>query len=329
MRSLLTACFVGCLFAASVRADAGTPEKVSFETVDEVELRGTFYPNDNNTKAPCALLLHNVGNGHSSQEHGWESLARELQKEGYAVLTFDFRGHGKSTSVSAAFWKAAPSSYFKTGTPKKDTIDHKSFLPAYVPYLVNDIAAARRFLDAKNDARQCNSSNIVLIGAQEGATLGSLWLAAEWSRRPPRVPGVTNPSAYGQDVTAAVWLSMATTLGNNGLGPKLSKWIQPLRDKTPMAFLYGEDDKSASKVAKEMCEKILKIDTPPRPKYTAARGIGGRIAGVELLESSKEVKAISNYLKKVQEESRGEVPWQDRDNKRVKVEFVDVKKLLQ
>lgn len=95
-----------------------------------------------------------------------------------------------------------------------------------------------------------------------------------------------------------------------------------------MAFLYGEDDKSASKLSKEMCEKILKIDTPPRPKYTAARGIGGKIAGVELL-SSKEVKAIVNYLKVVQEESRGDVPWQDRDSKRAKSDFVDIKRHLQ
>jgi pimeloyl-ACP methyl ester carboxylesterase len=329
MRSLLIACIAGCLLAASLRADQPPPEKVSFETVDEVELKGTFYPNENNVKAPCALLLHNIGNGHSSREHGWDQMAKELQREGYAVLTFDFRGHGQSTSVSPAFWKAAPSAYFKTGTPKKDTIDHKSFLPAYIPYLVNDIAAARRFLDAKNDARLCNSSNIVLIAAQEGATLGSMWLASEWFRRPPRVPGVNNPPAYGQDVTAAVWLTMATTLGNNGVGPKLSKWIQPLRDKTPMAFLYSEDDKSATKFAKEMTDKILKIDTPPRPKYTAARNVSGRLNGVDILGSTKEVKAIANYLQKVQEDSRGDVPWQDRDSKRAKVEFVDVKRFMQ
>ena len=39
----------------------GEPEKVGFETVDEVELKGTFYPSDQATKAPCVLLLHNVG----------------------------------------------------------------------------------------------------------------------------------------------------------------------------------------------------------------------------------------------------------------------------
>ena len=58
------------LLATTAFAQAQTaPDKVSFETVDEVELKGTFYPSDQNIKAPCALLLHNVG-GSSSQAAG-------------------------------------------------------------------------------------------------------------------------------------------------------------------------------------------------------------------------------------------------------------------
>jgi dienelactone hydrolase len=137
-------------------------EKVSFETVDEVELQGTYYRSDQGTKAPCALLLHDIGG--NSRQPGWADLARKLQKEGYAVLLFDFRGHGKSTAVQPAFWKVTANTKIRGASTKKQEIHYKDFPATYMPMLVNDIAAARRFLDLKNDAKECNSRNLVVTG---------------------------------------------------------------------------------------------------------------------------------------------------------------------
>src|SRR5262249_50434133 len=73
---------------------AADKERVKFDTWDQVEIHGTFYPGSKGNKSPCALLLHPIGA--NSQMQGWDELASSLQKEGFAVLTFDFRGHGDS-----------------------------------------------------------------------------------------------------------------------------------------------------------------------------------------------------------------------------------------
>src|SRR5712691_7734061 len=70
-------------------------ETVKFETVDSVDLKGTYWPSTKGKKAPVAILLHKIGG--KSKDAGWSDLAEDLQKAGFAVLAFDFRGHGEST----------------------------------------------------------------------------------------------------------------------------------------------------------------------------------------------------------------------------------------
>src|SRR4051794_20318636 len=67
-----------------------TKEDISFETVDDVKLIGTFYKGKG-TESPVAILIHRFGSDRSK----WQALAKHLQANlGFAVLTFDLRGHG-------------------------------------------------------------------------------------------------------------------------------------------------------------------------------------------------------------------------------------------
>src|SRR5262245_24952521 len=152
---LLPAALAALALTAAARAQK-PPEKVTFETVDEVKIAGKFYPSDLGVKAPCALMLHPLGG--SSAHPNWEELARALQRKGYAVLSFDFRGHGDSTAVSQAFWKVTANSNAmpKAAAKKADKITQKDFPPLYLPMLANDITAARHHLDERNDAKECN-----------------------------------------------------------------------------------------------------------------------------------------------------------------------------
>src|SRR5262245_32502986 len=87
---------VGCaLICWPQTGRAAEPERVRFDTYDQVEIHGTYYPGDMGNKSPSALVLHALGG--SSREEGWDNLAKELQKKHFAVLLFDFRGHGEST----------------------------------------------------------------------------------------------------------------------------------------------------------------------------------------------------------------------------------------
>src|SRR5438132_3910837 len=275
-------------------------EKVTFETVDEVELHGTYFPSAQGAKAPCVLMLHDLS-GNATGWNEWAALTTKLQKDGFAALQFDFRGYGKSTTVHPAFWKASDNTKIRGANLRKSEIHHRDFPASYMPVLVNDIAAARRFLDEQNDAKHCNSRNLFLIGAQEGATLGALWLATEWQRRPPRQNGLNLPP-YGEDVGAAVWLSILPTLGHS-LRPEfqVKKWLGPLRDRTPMFFLYGEEDRTASALATELCDRVLKIDVPPRPKFTGSKAFRTQAGGAGLLtqRSLSVDEKILNYLSNV------------------------------
>ena len=76
-------------------------------------------------------------------------------------------------------------------------IDASRFPNKYFFQLVNDVAAAKSFLDSRNDSGELNSSDIYVVGAGEGATIGALWMASEFSRKRIELqssPATTKPS---------------------------------------------------------------------------------------------------------------------------------------
>jgi non-lysosomal glucosylceramidase len=77
--------------AAPIPAGA---EAVQLTTPDGVALAGLYYP-PSQPVAPGVLLLHQRG----GRKENWTSLAQLLQKNGYAVMTVDFQGHGQSKGV--------------------------------------------------------------------------------------------------------------------------------------------------------------------------------------------------------------------------------------
>ncbi|HYT90834.1 MAG TPA: hypothetical protein VEL76_19145, partial [Gemmataceae bacterium] len=155
--------------------------EVRIPTVDGVDLRGTFYAGQRGQKSPCVMFLHAFGE--DGARPGWVPLIAELQQAGFAVLRFDFRGHGDSTRVNAAFWKqSANVSGIRGGKAGKVQIVAKDFASNYRCVLANDIAAARAFLDERSFMGECDSTNMILIGEKDAATLGALWLNSECYR---------------------------------------------------------------------------------------------------------------------------------------------------
>jgi hypothetical protein len=311
----------------SVRAQ-GKPEPVKFKTADGVTIKGKFYPGENNN-APTVMMLHNVNE--NSKKAKWLNLAAKLQEKGYAVLTFDFRGHGDSTSVDAeTFWKQRFNLMHVPGGPKGLNIDNSKFHKAYYPALVNDIAAAKAFLDKKNDAKECNSSRIILIGAETGATLGALWLKSEWQRYKVRVhditgkplvdrfgpiPDTTKPPE-GSAVINCLWLSISPTLGSRTVELYSLLYKAAKERGIPMAFVHGKDDKSGRILAKSLENKLVvykkKGERDDKYKFTAAWEIpdSGKLKGQELLQT-KTIQGIVDYLDEATKD-RGE-DWMERE----------------
>jgi hypothetical protein len=313
--SALVGLFGILAFEAQGGGDRG--EKVRFTTVDGVEIQGTFFTGKRN--APTIMMLHALGE--DSRKKSWVSLAESLNKEGYAVLTFDFRGHGQSTAIdSSLFWKIANNVAAVKGAPKKESIEYKDMSKAYFPVLVNDIAAAKAFLDHRNDTGACNTSSFVVLGADTGATLGGIWLNAEWHRFRFEPLTFTTPATIakiseGKDTIAAIWLSATSKLGSRTI--QLSKLLEvPGKENaTPMVFMYSDQDTSGKNIGQGVVKawKGTKKDDK-KFAYTGAVPIegGGKLIGAGLLQKSLPTeKAIVDYIKDVAEAKGQE--WGERD----------------
>ncbi|MBN1429535.1 MAG: alpha/beta fold hydrolase [Anaerolineae bacterium] len=88
-----------------VPVSALEPQPIQFQSADGIQLAGTYWP-PAQSPAPGILLMHMMG----KTKESWEILPALLQGIGmvhdgtqpsYAVLAFDFRGHGESSGDAA------------------------------------------------------------------------------------------------------------------------------------------------------------------------------------------------------------------------------------
>lgn len=300
----------------------GDFERVRFDTVDQVELHGTFYPSAKGKRSSCVLLLHSLGK--DSQQEGWDKLAKELQSKGYAVLSFDFRGHGKSDRVEMPFWTDQVNTMnrtLKNYTPSKlkDKISFKDFPASYYPRLVDDIAAAKVFIDRRNDAGDCNSASLIVIGAGDGGALGAMWMNSEYSRYRitgnPLLPATIKrePNSEGRSLVAAVWLSITPSLNKQGTIP-VGDWIKSVGhdNRVPMYFIYGAKDGNGESYAQRYAS-LAKAGT--KPGVTGSKAVPDtKLTGPELLtvKSPNVPDLIAQYLEKVTKDNPGG-DWDKRD----------------
>lgn len=294
--------------------------RVPIQTADYVELDGTYYRGNKGRDTPCVIIVHKFGSDRTKS--GLDDLAKALNAEGFAVLTFDLRGHGGSVNVSPGFWTLPPNrnGILRANPTRQTTISAANFKPTYFPWLVNDVAAARRFMEVKNDAGELNAQSIFIIGAGEGASLGLAFVASEWNRqftigvRALQSSGTTKIA--GKDIAGGVWLSITTRPNNNFL--HLRDWIRnmpAMREDNPMCFIYSERDKQSKTDSEELLralmqgsagrEKIHKLDQKIELK-------GTDLAGQALLGPAADAlgvrQSVVAYVKKVMAERRA-IPW--------------------
>jgi hypothetical protein len=308
--------------------------RARFTTVDGVEINGHFYEGGKKggVDTPVVMLLHAYESNSLTKD--WINLAESLQKSGYAVLSFDFRGHGDSTTVAdpALFWSNPTNrNFIKSPNPKRVSIEAKDFKPEYRTALINDIASAKAWLDRKNDNKQCNTGATILIGAEEGATLGAIWLNSEWYRFRMVQKGfvlVNVPEPEGADVCACVWLSMSTKLGAGATTsiPVHSTLLLPARyQATPMLFVHGDGDAVGKALATKL-DKDLKDPKAPKGKFkfTGALEVKGtKLTGAGLLKTPGASGDITTWLDEVSLKGR---EWVDREFAKTQYYWINVGK---
>jgi len=131
-------------------------QTVNFLTDDGVSIIGSYYSplsvvnnaSSSTATTPTIILLHMLGKDRST----WNPFASTLsQKEGYAVLSIDLRGHGESVKQNNG-----------------NTISFQSFTPVDYNKMVLDVKAAKQFLITNKSA---NPNNISIVGASIGANV--------------------------------------------------------------------------------------------------------------------------------------------------------------
>ena len=340
--------------APTLGQDEG-PEVGRFKTADGLKLAYQWYAGGKAQKSDCVLFVHNYG---SDMTKGpWAALALSLQKQNYSVLSFDLRGHGKNTDNAAMdkpdeFCKKENAFNRHAGSgmnPKAiKEIKQTKFLPAYYPYLVNDLLGARRFLDEKNDASQCNSGRIFIIAEQSICPMVMLWIATEHKRFGvgPGTRGAfdeVEKYAAGNDIAGVIFLSWAGPPGPGGasalaVAARIMREKEvysetvlvgdQIKKKIAMAFIYGKDDKGSAFEARNWFTKFgipaAKTDDSELRKYIREVAGAEKLTGIKLLDILEKPKdkdekvsalesQIISFFKKTREKDLSGINWKKRN----------------
>ncbi|HUV38154.1 MAG TPA: alpha/beta fold hydrolase [Planctomycetota bacterium] len=223
-------------------------ETVTFGTSDGVMLTGTLTPaSAGRPDAPVVVFCHEfTSNRHSATKYGWF-----LEKAGFRVFSFDFRGHGESGSLAGY-------------TPRQWITEHE----------MCDLRAAIRYLRSRRDTGR---SAIGLFGVSRGAVT-----AIVVAERDDAVSGVVSDSAFSTshtlfaymrrwapifvdsrllvlsapDVLFSVFRWLAARLAEHRLGVRFTQVMPAIRRlRKPVFLLHGECDTYISSDQARMLHK--------------------------------------------------------------------------
>jgi predicted esterase len=296
---------------------SGDRETIRCQTADGVELVGDFYkpPENVGKRAPCVILLHAVGpNREAASRKDFGELPKKLQQGGFAVVTFDFRGYGESRTVDPQ--KYARAHRLAVGSAVSRKIDSKNFRTVQeFANLANDLVAIKIHLNKLNNEGLCNAHQVALVGIEQGALVGLMWLYNEnvdESRiKDVRAARMGVAKYEGEDVLGVVWISMNGMLYKNRLDNRaIAKWMTVVRSHTATLAFYGQNDRDS----KSFWDIFVKVVKPDREKDSyettdVKRLKNTNLTGQKLLDSAAfdVEKDLLAFLKLVLKSNK---PWE-------------------
>ena len=180
---------------------------------DRTPLAASYYPSRLGLTAPVLLLIHEKDRSRKDfaepiAELKGAGFAEHMQSLGYAVLSFDLRGHGENLR--------------KPLGPK----DWKN--------MVGDLQAAYVFLVDRTNRGELNLQKLGVIGLGEGANLAAAWAALPG--------GAVSHEGRVSDIGAIVLVSPLP----DGEGFLLREVAAQLAQRFPMLIMAGERDPSSA-----------------------------------------------------------------------------------
>jgi pimeloyl-ACP methyl ester carboxylesterase len=191
-------------------------------------LAATYYPSRLGTGAPVVMLVHERDRSSKDFEDKVadlqnQGLAEGLQKDGYAVLALDLRGHGANPrrSLPAREW----------------------------PLMVGDLQAAYTFLIDRHNRGELNLSRLGVVALGEGANVVAVWASLPG--------GAVSSQGRTSDLGAIVLVSPMIDAQAQGL-----RALQPLvalAPRVPLCVLAGERDHASADLVKAARPSIVRV----------------------------------------------------------------------
>ena len=265
---LVTTVSVACLLAAGsasvtpARA-AADGQRFDLETSDGVTLATWLYepPEDAKTLA-TVILVHDFEGSHETVE----PLAVALRDAGCTVAVPDLRGHGASKN------RTQPGG-------RDDTLDIRQMRKPDLELIAagaggrlreqsavrGDLETVHAFLASRSGSPP---DTLVVVGCGAGATLATLWTAADWAW-PPLASG-----PQGQHVQALVLVSPSWTAKGVSLQPALG--TDAVKQEIPVMVLAGTQDRDAIRLFDQLKRQRPKawFDQRAGAEFTKAKDVG-------------------------------------------------------
>ena len=182
----LTPLFFNMGYAADKNENKGIKVKtaeIEYETADKFLISATLtYPKEKGKIYPVIILLHSIGM--SSKD--WGTLPQQFNEAGFAVLSVDLRGHGKSVyniNLDKKYWQ------------------HMS-LKAFAKY-PKDVAGLMEYVQQQH--KNVSFANYAIVGADIGANTAVL--AAQKMKIKPFALVLISPQTSFKDLYIPVALA--------------------------------------------------------------------------------------------------------------------------
>src|SRR4051812_45289247 len=141
------------------------PRQETLIAKDGFRIAMTYWPSGLKQDASVVVLLHAL----SGTQLDWGTLPEQLQKENYAVITVDLRGHGQSKGAGEVVETKPAKGKPKTTKTGKATVDAASLRARDFESMVAfDMEAVKQFIYNEHQKHKLNMNKTAIIGAGLG-----------------------------------------------------------------------------------------------------------------------------------------------------------------
>ncbi len=270
---------------------------------DKWPIRITYYKSQAGKDAPVVVLLHSIGGNQLVWHNGF---AEALQQQGYAVITFDFRKHGKSRPPKVS-GDGKRTLRAKSDKAKKAGQDLKK--NDYERMVHFDLEAVKKFIYDQHQARNLNMRKLAIIATEMSTPIAVSFAWRDWLKKPyDDNPNPLFGTPRGQDVQALVLLSPTTSCP----GVSTTQPIKFLRQrKISFLICVGSKDHLYRKTSKKLYKQLGGENQQEGKERVYLREYSVSLRGADLIgKNIKTEPFIFAFLDRHLKQRK--IPWRDR-----------------